>query len=298
MGRRKNDPPISGVLLIDKPGGMTSHDVVGRVRRALGIRRVGHAGTLDPMATGVLVIGVGPSTRLLGIVGGHDKEYLATIRLGASTTTDDSEGELLEQSPAGRVAAVSDAVIREAVSALTGTIAQRPSSVSAVKIDGKRSYQRVREGQEVELPEREVHIQSFEILGIERGGDHIDVRVRVECSAGTYIRALARDLGASVDLGGHLVVLRRSRSGAVNVSDCLAIDDVTADSLRPAAWLARAELPGVDIDAGAVLQARNGVRVASEDSTHELRALVGPDDDLVAIVESDGSYRVVFPALS
>jgi len=298
MGRRKNDPPISGVLLIDKPGGMTSHDVVGRVRRALGIRRVGHAGTLDPMATGVLVIGVGPSTRLLGIVGGHDKEYLATIRLGASTTTDDAEGELLNQAPAERVASVSDAAIGEAVGALSGTIAQRPSSVSAVKIDGKRSYQRIREGQEVQLPEREVHVQAFEVLGIDRGSDHIDVRVRVECSAGTYIRALARDLGTALGVGGHLVALRRSRSGAVRVQECLAIDDVTADSLRPAAWLARAELPSVDIDAGAALRARNGVRVASADSAHELRALVGPDDDLVAIVESDGAYRVVFPAVS
>lgn len=298
MGRRKNDPPISGVLLIDKPGSMTSHDVVGRVRRALGIRRVGHAGTLDPMATGVLVIGVGPSTRLLGIVGGHDKEYLATIRLGAATTTDDSDGELLTQAPVELLAAVSDAAIRESVGAFTGTIAQRPSSVSAVKIDGKRSYQRVREGQEVELPEREVHIHTFDVLGIERADDHIDVRVRVECSAGTYIRALARDVGSALGVGGHLVALRRSRSGAVRAQDCLALAEVTSDSLRPAAWLARAELPSVDIDARAALQARNGVRVAEADSAHELRALVGPDEDLVAIVEANGTYRVVFPALS
>src|SRR6056297_1051045 len=152
--RRKDDPSIVGALLIDKPAGFTSHDVVAKVRRALGVRRVGHAGTLDPMATGVLVIGVGPITRLLGIVGAQEKEYTATIRLGASTTTDDREGDVLVACSPDALAAVQDAAIEAAVSGFTGRISQRPSAVSAVKVDGKRAYQRVREGEDVQLPER------------------------------------------------------------------------------------------------------------------------------------------------
>lgn len=296
--RRSDDPSIVGALFIDKPAGMTSHDVVARVRRALGVRRVGHAGTLDPMATGVLVIGVGPTTRLLGIVGAHDKEYTATIRLGASTTTDDADGEVVSMADADLVAAVTDHSIRQAVTGFIGSIAQRPSSVSAVKVDGKRSYQRVRDGEDVELPTRQVQVSVFDVQAIARGADHIDVQVRVECSAGTYIRALARDLGEVLGIGGHLVALRRTRSGAVRAAECSGLDDVGRDTLRPAAWLARAELPSVDIDGESARLARNGTRLALDSSDAEVRALIGPDEDLVAIVDSDGAYRVVFPALS
>jgi len=299
--RSNDDPSVVGGLFLDKPAGMTSHDVVGRVRRALGIRRVGHAGTLDPMATGVLVLGVGPTTRLLGIIGGHDKEYTATIRLGASTTTDDREGETVSRASASDIEAVTDDAIRNAVAALTGTIDQRPSSVSAVKIDGKRSYQRVREGEDVVLPTRTVTISTFEIAGIERGPQWIDLRVRVECSAGTYIRALARDVGQMLGVGGHLTQLRRTRSGGVRVDACGDLDSVGVESLISPAELARRELPVVEIDAPAVVTVRNGGRCSVELPREPAVALIGPGDDLVAIVEASGeswTYLAVLPPLA
>ena len=301
--RRGDDPAIVGALFVDKPAGMTSHDVVGRVRRALGVRRVGHAGTLDPMATGVLVIGVGPITRLLGIVGAHDKEYTATIRLGASTTTDDREGDVVAVADPGALVALSDSAIEGAVGEFIGTIAQRPSSVSAVKIDGKRAYQRVREGQDVELPEREVSVSAFDVLGIERGEGFVDVQVRVECSAGTYIRALARDLGAGLGVGGHLTALRRTRSGGVRVAECRSIDEVGIDALVTPADFARRELPTVTIDGDQAVKVRHGIRldVSAMDVAvvnQSPLAVIGPSDDLVAVAEvSDGqlSYLAVLP---
>ncbi len=295
--RRKDDPSIVGALLIDKPAGFTSHDVVAKVRRALGVRRVGHAGTLDPMATGVLVIAAGPITRLLGIVGAHEKEYTATIRLGASTTTDDREGDVLVACSTDALAAVQDAEIEAAVSGLTGRISQRPSAVSAVKVDGKRAYQRVREGEDVQLPEREVTVSAFDVLGIERGSDFVDVRVRVQCSAGTYIRALARDLGEALDVGGHLTALRRTRSGGVRVEECCSIDDVGLDALVAPADFARRELPTVEIDGLSVSKVRKGIRieassVGSPVPEESPLGIVGPDNDLVAIAEiADGQFR-------
>lgn len=298
MARRRNDPPISGVLLIDKPSGLTSHDVVSRARRALGVRRIGHAGTLDPMATGVLVLGVGPTTRLLGIVGGHDKEYTATIRLGAATTTDDREGAVLTRAPSGALAEVSSAAIVDVVGGFVGDIRQRPSAVSAVKVDGKRAYQRVREGEDVDLPERDVRIAALDVIDIQRAAEFVDVVVRVECSAGTYVRALARDIGQVLGVGGHLTALRRTRSGAVKVADCIGVEDMSHSALRPAAWLARQEFPCIEVDAAAAAAARNGQRLALPESATALRGVIGPGDDLVAVVETDGSYRAVFPSLN
>ena len=183
---------------------------MARTRKFVGTRRVGHAGTLDPMATGLLVLGVNSATRLLTWVVGLDKEYTATIRLGASSNTDDAEGEL---APTGAdLAAVTDAAIEAGIAALTGPILQRPSSVSAIKVDGKRAYTLAREGQEVVLKSRPVTISAFELIDVRRG-DWIDLDVRVECSSGTYIRALARDLGESLGTGGHLTALRRTRIG-------------------------------------------------------------------------------------
>jgi tRNA pseudouridine55 synthase len=184
-----------GLLVVDKPAGWTSHDVVGRVRRLAGTRKVGHAGTLDPMATGVLVLGIGRATRLLGHLALTDKAYDATIRLGATTVTDDAEGELVEQRDA---AAVTDDQLAAAMTALTGELQQVPSSVSAVKVDGVRSYARVRAGQSVELAARAVTVSRFELR--ERRGNDLDVTV--ECTSGTYVRALARDLGAALGSAG------------------------------------------------------------------------------------------------
>src|SRR3954462_13588343 len=197
----------AGLLVVDKPSGWTSHDVVGRVRRLAGTRRVGHAGTLDPMATGVLVLGIERATKLLGHLALHDKAYDATIRLGASTVTDDAEGDVLETVDAS---GVSPAEIRSGIAALTGNILQSPSAVSAIKVDGKRSYAWVRAGESVELPPRAVTVSRFDVLAIRRQAGVIDVDVAVECTTGTYVRALARDLGAGLGVGGHLTALRRA----------------------------------------------------------------------------------------
>ena len=210
-----------GLLVVDKPSGWTSHDVVGRGRRLCRTRKVGHAGTLDPMATGVLVLGVGRATRLLGHLALATKAYDATVRLGATTVTDDAEGDVLEQVDAS---GVDDAALAAAVAGLTGPIAQVPSSVSAVKVDGVRSYARVRKGEDVALAARQVVVSRFDVLA--RRGDDVDVRVEV--SSGTYVRALARDLGAALGVGGHLTALRRTRVGGFGLDAAHALDDLAA----------------------------------------------------------------------
>jgi len=203
---------IEGIVLVDKPAGPTSHDVVAKMRKLFDTRKVGHAGTLDPMATGMLVIGIGRATRLLGYFTAHDKEYLGTIRLGIVTTTDDAQGELVSQVGALHI---TDSEILETVRDFRGPIMQQPSAVSAIKIDGKRAYARVRDGEEINIPSRSVMINDLEIVSINKIPDLevIDVKVRVVCSAGTYIRALARDIGTQLEVGGHLSELRRTRSG-------------------------------------------------------------------------------------
>ena len=220
----------SGILLVDKPTGLTSHDVVSRTRKAAGTRKVGHAGTLDPMATGLLVLGLNSSTRLLTYLVGLDKEYFATIRLGVSTSTDDAEGEVVSTIPAG---SITDAAIATGIARLTGPISQVPSSVSAIKVDGKRAYDRVREGETFELKPRDVTISTFEVL--ERRGD--ELLVRVECSSGTYVRALARDLGADLGVGGHLSALRRTRIGPFTIDAASELEgiDVATRLIEPAA---------------------------------------------------------------
>jgi tRNA pseudouridine55 synthase len=224
-------PPYTGpdgLLVIDKPPGLTSHDVVARVRKLAGTRKVGHAGTLDPMATGVLILGIGRATRLLGHLALHDKDYSATIRLGRTTITDDAEGEVDGGADAS---SVDDAAIAREVAALTGDIEQVPSKVSAIKVDGQRAHRLVRAGAEVALDARPIHIARFDILDIRRvarddgPGEFVDVDVEVTCSTGTYVRALARDVGAALGVGGHLTALRRTRVGAFNVADAFALTD-------------------------------------------------------------------------
>src|SRR4051812_29074000 len=212
----------SGLVVVAKPGGLTSHDVVARLRRILRTRKVGHAGTLDTMATGVLVCGVGRATKLLGHLALDTKSYTATIRLGATTTTDDAEGEVVATADAR---GVSDAAIDAGISALTGTIAQVPSSVSAIKVDGQRAYSRVRAGEEVVLPARPVTVSEFTLVA--RHGT--DLEVVVACSSGTYVRALARDLGAGLGVGGHLVALRRTRVGPFGLDHARTLEQLEAD---------------------------------------------------------------------
>jgi tRNA pseudouridine55 synthase len=214
-----------GILLIDKLPERTSHDVVSRLRRILSTRRVGHAGTLDPMATGLLVMGINGATRLLTYLVGLDKTYAATIRLGESTTTDDAEGEPLGPAPHEQLARVSDADIAAGVATLTGDIMQVPSSVSAIKVDGKRAYTRVREGENLVLEPRPVTVSRFDVTQIRRTETGIDIDVVVDCSSGTYIRALARDLGFRLGVGGHLTALRRTRVGPFDISEALVLDD-------------------------------------------------------------------------
>ena len=213
----------AGLVVVDKPAGMTSHDVVARCRRIFGTRRVGHAGTLDPMATGVLVIGIERATKILGWVTETSKSYAATVRLGQSTSTEDAEGELLQQVSAQNV---TDEAIEAAIAALRGDIAQVPSAVSAIKVDGQRAYRLAREGHTVELAARPVRIDRFEVLAVRRHGELVDVDVEVDCSSGTYIRALARDLGAALAVGGHLTALRRTGVGRFGLDQARSLDEL------------------------------------------------------------------------
>ncbi|MDF1480065.1 tRNA pseudouridine(55) synthase TruB [Leifsonia sp. H3M29-4] len=279
----------SGILLVDKPGGMTSHDVVSRTRKALDTRKVGHAGTLDPMATGLLILGANSSTRLLTYLVGLDKQYLATIRLGAGSTTDDAEGELGARADAAALARVTDEAIATAVTALTGPILQRPSAVSAIKVDGRRAYALVRAGEEVVLPERPVTISAFDVLAVRRG-EWIDVDVRVDCSSGTYVRALARDLGDALGVGGHLTALRRTRVGPFRVEDATAPGE---PELHPPAEIAARLLPVARLDEQAAADLANGKRVPLDGEGGPIAA-VAPDGRLVGLVEvAGGRARVL-----
>ena len=213
---------MHGFALIDKPAGMTSHDVVAKARKKFNTKRVGHAGTLDPMATGVLVLGVGSATRLLQFVTDGQKQYEAVIRLGQSTRTDDREGEVIETTSA---LAISDEQIGECLAKFVGKIQQRPSSVSAIKIDGKRAHERVRAGEEVDIPAREVMVSDIKIIGVTTESEFRDIKVIITCSAGTYIRAIARDLGEILEVGGHLTELRRTLVSPFDISQCTSLEE-------------------------------------------------------------------------
>ncbi|MGF6821405.1 tRNA pseudouridine55 synthase [Microbacterium sp. ZKA21] len=280
-----------GILLVDKPGGITSHDVVARTRRAFGTRKVGHAGTLDPMATGLLVIGIEGATRLLTYIVGADKTYTATIRLGQATTTDDAEGEIIASADAAAIDAVSDERISVGVAGLTGAISQVPSAVSAIKVDGRRAYERVRAGETVELKAREVTVSRFAVLQRRDEAGVVDLDVVVDCSSGTYIRALARDLGAGLGVGGHLTALRRTRIGPFDVADAVATDDlVGAVTIAPADAAARV-LARLDITAEEARDLRHGKRLAGQASRVDTfpAAAIDPDGALVGIVERRGA---------
>ena len=279
----------SGLLVVDKPAGWTSHDVVARVRRLAGTRRVGHAGTLDPMATGVLVLGIEKATRLLGHLTLHDKRYDATVAFGATTTTDDAEGEVVATAP---VDGLTEAAVREAAAAFAGEIEQVPPGVSAISVDGVRSYARVRRGETVTLPARRVTVHAFEVLAV-RGAE---ADVRVHCSSGTYVRALARDLGAALGVGGHLTALRRTASGPYALP-APSLDDVdVARDLTPLAESARAAFPALDVDAETARLVANGVRVAV-DGVPEAPFAVFGDGALLALAERRDDGRLGYLAV-
>lgn len=281
-----------GILLVDKPQGITSHDVVSRARKVMGTRKIGHAGTLDPMATGLLILGVNTATRLLTYVVGLDKEYVATIRLGAGSTTDDAEGELGAFTDPG---SVTDGRLADETARLTGPIRQRPSSVSAIKVDGKRAYALARAGEAVVLPERPVTVHAFEILQVRRG-QWLDVDVRVECSTGTYIRALARDLGQSLGVGGHLTALRRTRIGPFAVTDAVPPDESLRDHLHGSADVASLLHSRLDLSAQEAIDLAHGKRIPVAGTG--TRAAVAPDGRLVGlidIIDSRAHVIVNFP---
>ena len=284
-----SEAPV-GLVVVDKPAGMTSHDVVARTRRLAGTRKVGHAGTLDPMATGVLVLGVGRATRLLGHLMLTEKAYDATIRLGATTTTDDAEGEPLTSTPTG---AVDEPDVRSALATFVGEIEQRPSAVSAIKVDGRRAYQRVRDGESVELPARPVTIHEITVGDLRRDGDALDVDVSVRCSSGTYVRALARDLGERLGVGGHLTALRRTAVGGFDLAVARTLEELADElTLVPLEDAARATFPVVELDAEEAAAVRFGRPL--ERQLAILSAVFSPDGRFLALYEpADGRARPV-----
>lgn len=277
-------------MIVDKPAGMTSHDVVARIRRLAGTRRVGHAGTLDPMATGVLVIGVERATRLLTYLVGADKAYSATIRLGIGTVTDDAEGEITA-SPGQEACSVTE--LDSAVQFLRGAIQQVPSSVSAIKQDGKRAYARVREGEEVKLDARPVTVSRLDVLTARPeqcdGVQVLDVDVEVICSSGTYIRALARDLGQSLGGAGHLTALRRTRVGPYRIESARRLPDLEEEFvIMPIADAARAAFTGRDLDEDEARKLAHGQRLDASEMGPGPVAAFAPDGTLVALISDAG----------
>lgn len=275
----------SGLVIVDKDPGMTSHDVVARVRRLAGTRKVGHAGTLDPMATGVLVVGIERATRLLGHLMLTEKRYDATVRLGVSTTTDDAEGEVVSTAEV----TAGDEEIRAAFATQVGDILQVPTAVSAIKIDGKRAYQRVRDGEEVELQARPVTVHALDVHDIRRAGmDVVDVDISVRCSSGTYIRAIARDVGSALGVGGHLTALRRTAVGPYGLDVAHTLESLTDDfRLLPIADAARAAFPSVDLGEEQERDVRYGRKLAL--GLERLSAVFASDGTFLALYEPAGA---------
>lgn len=294
----------AGILVVDKPGGVSSHDVVARCRRLLDTRRVGHGGTLDPMATGVLVVGVEWATRLLTYVLGHDKTYVATIRLGQRTVTDDAEGETTSTTPVRQLAT---AAVQSAVADLVGPIQQVPSAVSAIRVDGRRSYARVRDGEDVTLASRGVTVHSFDVLARRDHGDLVDLDVEVAVTSGTYVRALARDLGDALGVGGHLTALRRTASGPFTEADSVLVPgrqstDEELEDARRRASDALIRLPEAaarcfvtrTVDEDTVRRLRCGQRLEPWGTGSRPTAALDPAGRLVALVlDRDGAARPV-----
>jgi tRNA pseudouridine55 synthase len=282
-----SDPgTVDGIVVVDKPQGLTSHQVVARIRRLAGTRKVGHAGTLDPMATGVLVVGLNRATRLLGHLQVADKSYDATIRLGASTSTDDAEGSVVTTAD---VAAVTPEAIEAAVAAFRGEISQVPSQVSAIKVDGRRAYQRVRAGEEVALKARLVTVSRYDVTDVRAVGSYLDVDVSVDCSTGTYIRALARDLGAGLGVGGHLTMLRRTRVGCFDLSLASTLEELAESfAVTPIAAVAAETFGRYDATAEQAIAIRTGRPLSGLKLEPGLTAMFDPDGAFLALYEPHG----------
>jgi tRNA pseudouridine55 synthase len=274
-----------GLIIVDKPAGLTSHDVVARVRRLAGTRRVGHAGTLDPMATGVLVVGVEKATRLLGHLALTEKEYAATIRFGQATDSDDADGTIISQASAR---GVSRPALTAAAAALRGEIRQIPPAVSAVKVGGRRAYKLARDGAPPRLEPRTVTVRELTVRAVRRQGDLLDADVTVTCSSGTYIRALARDLGAALGVGGHLTRLRRTRVGPYREEDARTLDQLSAGlAVLPLAQAAAAAFPRLDLTAEQAARLAHGGRLPAPAPAGGTAAAFGPDGSLIALVTGE-----------
>ena len=285
----------SGLALIDKPQGWTSHDVVARLRKIAGTRRVGHAGTLDPMATGLLLIGINSATKLLTFLVGENKTYFATIRLGASTITDDKESDVLEYGDENKIHALTEQLVEAAIERFRGSIMQVPSSVSAIKVDGERAYAKVRSGDEVKLKARPVEITTFAMIDspqlvVESGKTYFDVDVKVDCSSGTYIRALARDLGEALGVGGHLTALRRTQIGNYTIEQAQQLEDLTPESLQvlDIAEAAKQQFKVRHLSEQDVIDLRHGKRLKANGEAAEPFAGVDSNGKLIAMLTVSG----------
>lgn len=275
-----------GLVLIDKPTDWTSHDVVAKVRKAIGTKKVGHAGTLDPLATGLLVLGIESGTKLLTFLIGADKTYQAVIRLGQQTVSDDSQSVVIFTAAKDQISKISDSEINRAVSSLTGVIMQTPSSVSAIKVAGKRAYDLVRAGESVELKPRQVTVLRFDVLKIERVAGFIDLTVIVECSSGTYVRALARDVGKSLGIGGHITSLRRTKVGYFDVANSNTVEQLDELQITGLSEAAGHLFPIINLLESEVTDLIHGKKLIGRDALMGYAAGVSPDGKLVAILES------------
>jgi tRNA pseudouridine55 synthase len=275
----------SGLVIVDKPGGMTSHDVVARIRRLAGTRKVGHAGTLDPMATGVLVVGVEKATRLLGYLALTEKEYAATIRLGQATDSDDADGEITATAPAS---GVTTEALAAAVAAQTGAIQQVPPGISAIKVGGKRAYKLTRDGAAPQLAPRSVTVRELTVQAVRPAGDLLDVDVTVTCSSGTYIRAIARDIGAALRTGGHLTALRRTRVGPYDIAAAVTLDQLAASfAVTPLPVAAAAAFPRRDLTADEADKVAHGVKLPATGTGAGPVAAFAPDGTLIALLAEE-----------
>ncbi|WP_066364966.1 tRNA pseudouridine(55) synthase TruB [Herbidospora mongoliensis] len=281
----RRPPPPSGIIIIDKPSGWTSHDVVAKMRGIAGTRKVGHAGTLDPMATGVLVVGVEKATRLLGHLALTEKVYEATMRLGVSTNTDDAEGEEIGRTSASKV---TEEDVHKGIEALTGLIMQVPPQVSAIKVNGERAYKLARQGEEVELQARPITVHAFEVTSVVLG-EHVDVEAVITCSSGTYIRSLARDLGAGLGVGGHLTALRRTRVGPYPVERARTLDQLQKDCvILPIADAVTQAFPRRDVTEDEARLVSHGGRLTAAGLGEGPIGVFAPGGELLALVEEKG----------
>lgn len=284
-----------GFVVVDKAGAMTSHDVVAVGRRVLGTRKVGHAGTLDPMATGILILGFGHGTRLLQYITDGDKTYRATVALGAATITDDVEGEVISRATSAQLSAVSDVQIIESLASMRGVISQRPSSVSAVKVDGKRAHERVRAGEVFELASREVTISQLDVLEIRRSENAIQIDIEVTCSAGTFIRAIARDLGAALNVGGHLTFLRRTRVASFGEDVANSFESFKAGDFKSLGLVdvAKSIFSVRDLNTQEAQELSFGRKISPSPSTG-IYAAISSENELIALLENrvDGAKPI------